>query len=133
MMTSVLGTRNLLELAERAGARFLQASTSEVYGDPEQHPQHESYWGNVNPTGPRACYDEGKRAAEALCFDFVRGSASTPGWRGSSTPMARACARRWPDRLQPDRSGAGGRAAHNLRQRLSRPAHSAMCQISSRV
>ena len=66
MLTSVLGTRNLLRLAEACGARFLQASTSEVYGDPESHPQPEGYWGNVNPTGPRACYDEGKRAAETL-------------------------------------------------------------------
>ncbi|WP_293855742.1 UDP-glucuronic acid decarboxylase family protein [uncultured Alsobacter sp.] len=72
MLTSVLGTRNLLRLAEAHGARLLQASTSEVYGDPEIHPQREGYWGNVNPTGPRACYDEGKRAAEALCFDFER-------------------------------------------------------------
>lgn len=72
MMTNVLGTRNLLRLAERHGARFLQASTSEVYGDPEVHPQVETYSGNVNCTGPRACYDEGKRAAEALCFDFDR-------------------------------------------------------------
>ena len=72
MLTCVLGTRNLLRLAERDGARFLQASTSEVYGDPEVHPQAEGYWGHVNPTGPRACYDEGKRAAEALCFDFCR-------------------------------------------------------------
>jgi hypothetical protein len=62
----------LLKLAERDGARLLQASTSEVYGDPLVHPQPESYWGNVNCTGPRACYDEGKRAAEALCFDFER-------------------------------------------------------------
>ncbi len=72
MMTSVVGTRNLLRLAEANGARFLQASTSEVYGDPETHPQREIYWGNVNPTGPRACYDEGKRAAEALAYDFAR-------------------------------------------------------------
>jgi UDP-glucuronate decarboxylase len=72
MMTSVLGTGRLLELARDAGARFLQASTSEVYGDPERHPQQESYWGNVNPTGPRACYDEGKRSAETLTFDFER-------------------------------------------------------------
>jgi UDP-glucuronate decarboxylase len=72
MLTSVVGTHNLLTLAERTGARFLQASTSEVYGDPEVHPQEESYWGHVNPTGPRACYDEGKRAAEALTFDFER-------------------------------------------------------------
>lgn len=72
MMTSVLGTANLLSLAERHGAAFLQASTSEVYGDPEEHPQREDYWGHVNCTGPRACYDEGKRAAEALCFDGLR-------------------------------------------------------------
>ncbi|WP_454277282.1 UDP-glucuronic acid decarboxylase family protein [Roseovarius sp. MBR-154] len=72
MMTNVLGTRNLLDLAGRTGARFLQASTSEVYGDPESHPQTEDYWGNVNPIGSRACYDEGKRAAEALCYDYLR-------------------------------------------------------------
>ena len=72
MMTSVLGTRNLLDKAVACGARFVQASTSEVYGDPKEHPQAESYLGNVNPCGPRACYDEGKRAAEALCFDYMR-------------------------------------------------------------
>nr|WP_321573465.1 NAD-dependent epimerase/dehydratase family protein [Geminicoccus flavidas] len=72
LMTSVLGARNLLELARANGARLLQASTSEVYGDPDQHPQQESYWGNVNPIGIRACYDEGKRAAETLCFDYLR-------------------------------------------------------------
>ncbi|GJE25967.1 UDP-glucuronic acid decarboxylase family protein [Methylobacterium organophilum] len=73
MMTSVAGTLHLLERAKADSARFLQASTSEVYGDPLVHPQTESYWGNVNPTGPRACYDEGKRAAETLAFDFARG------------------------------------------------------------
>lgn len=72
MMTCVAGTRGLLQTASRHGARYLQASTSEVYGDPEEHPQREEYWGHVNPTGPRACYDEGKRAAEALCFDVLR-------------------------------------------------------------
>jgi UDP-glucuronate decarboxylase len=72
LLSSVLGTRNLLDLASRHGARMVQASTSEVYGDPERHPQTEDYWGHVNPTGPRACYDEGKRAAEALCFDYLR-------------------------------------------------------------
>ena len=72
MMTSVVGTNNLLALAAEQGARFLQASTSEVYGNPEVHPQPESYFGNVNPVGPRACYDEGKRAAETLCFDYQR-------------------------------------------------------------
>jgi UDP-glucuronate decarboxylase len=72
MMTCVTGTANLLSLAQRHGASFLQASTSEVYGDPEEHPQREDYRGNVSCTGPRACYDEGKRAAEALCFDMLR-------------------------------------------------------------
>ncbi|WP_114943949.1 UDP-glucuronic acid decarboxylase family protein [Microvirga calopogonii] len=72
MLTSVVGTHNLLTFAESVHARFFLASTSEIYGDPEVHPQTESYWGNVNPTGPRACYDEGKRAAETLTFDFDR-------------------------------------------------------------
>ena len=72
MMTNVVGTNNLLSFAAEQGARFLQASTSEVYGNPAVHPQPESYAGNVNPTGPRACYDEGKRAAETLCFDYLR-------------------------------------------------------------
>ena len=72
MLTNVVGTRNLLALAADCGARFVLASTSEVYGDPLVHPQSESYWGNVNPTGPRACYDEGKRAAETLSFDYMR-------------------------------------------------------------
>ncbi|WP_050979888.1 UDP-glucuronic acid decarboxylase family protein [Sinorhizobium sojae] len=68
--TCVIGSLNLLELAARHRARILQASTSEVYGDPHVHPQVESYWGNVNPFGPRSCYDEGKRCAETLFFDF---------------------------------------------------------------
>jgi UDP-glucuronate decarboxylase len=72
MLTNVLGTRNLLSLAEKAKGRFLLTSTSEVYGDPEVHPQPESYRGWVSCTGPRACYDEGKRAAEALTFDYAR-------------------------------------------------------------
>jgi len=72
MLTSVLGTNRLLRLAEQSGARLLLASTSEVYGDPEVHPQPEDYRGHVNCTGPRACYDEGKRAAESLAFDFAR-------------------------------------------------------------
>jgi UDP-glucuronate decarboxylase len=72
MKTCVIGTMNLLELARRKSARLLQASTSEVYGDPEIHPQPESYVGHVNPIGPRACYDEGKRAAETLIFDYHR-------------------------------------------------------------
>jgi UDP-glucuronate decarboxylase len=72
MKTCVLGTMNLLELARQKSARVLQASTSEVYGDPEVHPQPESYVGHVNMIGPRACYDEGKRAAETLMFDYHR-------------------------------------------------------------
>ncbi len=70
--TSFLGTYNMLGLARRVGARLLLASTSEVYGDPEVHPQPESYWGSVNPIGVRSCYDEGKRIAETLCFDYER-------------------------------------------------------------
>jgi UDP-glucuronate decarboxylase len=70
--TSVHGAINMLGLAKRTGARFLQASTSEIYGDPEISPQPETYWGNVNPIGIRSCYDEGKRAAETLTFDYHR-------------------------------------------------------------
>ena len=70
--TAVHGSINMLGLAKRTGARILTTSTSEVYGDPTVHPQSEDYWGNVNPIGPRACYDEGKRAAETLFFDYHR-------------------------------------------------------------
>ncbi|GAN78364.1 UDP-glucuronic acid decarboxylase family protein [Acidisphaera rubrifaciens] len=70
--TSVIGAINMLGLAKRVGAKIMQASTSEVYGDPTVHPQTEEYRGNVNPLGPRACYDEGKRAAETLFFDYLR-------------------------------------------------------------
>src|SRR5580692_81164 len=70
--TSVHGAINMLGLAKRVKARILQASTSEVYGDPEIHPQVEGYWGRVNPIGPRSCYDEGKRCAETLFFDYQR-------------------------------------------------------------
>jgi UDP-glucuronate decarboxylase len=70
--TSVHGAINVLGLAKRTGAKVFQASTSEVYGDPSVHPQTEAYWGNVNPIGPRACYDEGKRCAETLFFDYHR-------------------------------------------------------------
>src|SRR5215218_9497066 len=70
--TNVMGTINMLGLAKRVRARILQASTSEVYGDPEVHPQTEDYLGRVNPIGPRSCYDEGKRCAETLFFDYYR-------------------------------------------------------------
>src|SRR5208337_292385 len=69
---NVLGALNMLGLAKRVRARIMQASTSEVYGDPEIHPQTEEYWGNVNPIGKRSCYDEGKRLAETLFFDYLR-------------------------------------------------------------
>lgn len=70
--TNVLGTLNMLGMAKRLKARFLISSTSEVYGDPDVHPQVEEYWGNVNPIGIRSCYDEGKRLAESLCFEYYR-------------------------------------------------------------
>ena len=73
--TSVMSAINMLSMAKRKRARILQASTSEVYGDPQVHPQREDYWGHVNPIGPRACYDEGKRCAETLFFDYHRQSA----------------------------------------------------------
>jgi UDP-glucuronate decarboxylase len=73
--TNVVGTLNMLGLAKRVGARFLLTSTSEVYGDPLQHPQKEEYWGNVNPIGVRSCYDEGKRTAETLAMDYHRGDS----------------------------------------------------------
>jgi len=72
--TNVIGTINMLGLAKRVGARFLLASTSEVYGDPLEHPQRESYWGHVNPIGPRSCYDEGKRVAETLTVNYRDGN-----------------------------------------------------------
>lgn len=72
LKTSVIGAMNMLELAKGTGARILQSSTSEIYGDPKVHPQPEAYWGHVNPIGIRACYDEGKRAAETFFFDFHR-------------------------------------------------------------
>jgi UDP-glucuronate decarboxylase len=71
-MTSVFGSSNLLELSRKNNCRILQASTSEIYGDPDMHPQHEGYWGNVNPIGIRSCYDEGKRCAESCFFFFYR-------------------------------------------------------------
>ena len=72
MQANILGSLNMLELAKKTGAKILQASTSEIYGDPEVHPQTEKYWGRVNPIGIRSCYDEGKRSAETLFFDYMR-------------------------------------------------------------
>jgi len=70
LKTSMLGTHNMLGLAKRVRARLLFTSTSEIYGDPEVHPQPETYWGHVNCIGPRACYDEGKRVGETLCYEY---------------------------------------------------------------
>ncbi|CAB4033765.1 UDP-glucuronic acid decarboxylase 1 isoform X5 [Paramuricea clavata] len=72
--TNAIGTLNMLGLAKRVHARLLLASTSEIYGDPEVHPQPETYWGHVNTIGPRACYDEGKRVAETMCYAYARQS-----------------------------------------------------------
>jgi len=72
LTTAFIGTKNVLDIAKKNNARILYTSTSEIYGTPLEHPQHENYWGNVNPIGPRSCYDEGKRAAEALCFAYNR-------------------------------------------------------------
>jgi UDP-glucuronate decarboxylase len=89
--TSVHGAINMLGLAKRTRARILQASTSEVYGDPEVHPQPESYWGKVNPIGIRSCYDEGKRCAETLFFDYHRQHQLDIKVVASLIPMVRAC------------------------------------------
>jgi nucleoside-diphosphate-sugar epimerase len=131
MMTSVVGANRLLEHAQACGARLLQASTSEVYGDPEEHPQRETYWGNVNPTGPRACYDEGKRAPRRFASTTSAPAARTCASRASSTPTARGCAATTGGSSQtssarrsaPSRSPSTGRA--------SRPAPSATSPTSS--
>ena len=93
MKTSVMGAINVLGLAKRVRAKVFHASTSEVYGDPDVHPQTESYRGNVNPIGPRACYDEGKRAAETLMFDYHRMNRVNIRVVRISTRMARGCTR----------------------------------------
>ena len=95
------GTHHTLGLAKRHRARFLTASTSEVYGDPKVHPQPESYWGHVNPIGPRGVYDEAKRYAEALTWPTTASRVSTPRSCASSTPTARGCARTTAARSRP--------------------------------
>ena len=120
--TSVHGAINMLGLAKRTKARILQASTSEVYGDPEIHPQTEEYRGAVNPIGIRACYDEGKRCAETLFFDYHR----QHGVRHPRRPhlqylRAAHASERWPGGLQLHRSGADGPRAHHLRGRQPNP------------
>ena len=89
--TSVMGAINMLGLAKRVKAKVLQASTSEVYGDPTVHPQPESYWGNVNPIGLRSCYDEGKRCAETLFMDYIRRTKSRLRSYVFLIPMALGC------------------------------------------
>ncbi len=116
MKTCVLGTMNLLELARQKSARILQASTSEVYGDPEVHPQPESYAGHVNTIGPRACYDEGKRAAETLMFDYQRmHGLEIKVARIFNTYGPRMHGERRPRGVELHRSGLARRADHGLR------------------
>jgi nucleoside-diphosphate-sugar epimerase len=120
--TSVHGAINMLGLAKRTGATILQASTSEVYGDPELHPQPESYWGNVNPIGIRSCYDEGKRCAETLFFDYLlrllapAPAADQGGAHLQHLRPAHAAGRR-PRGLQLHRAGAVRQGHHHLRRR----------------
>ena len=116
--TSVIGAINMLGLAKRVGAKILQASTSEVYGDPTVHPQTEDYRGNVNPLGPRACYDEGKRCAETLFFDYFRqhqhahqGGAHLQHLRSAHAPERR------PGGVELHRPGAARRGHHAVWRR----------------
>ena len=124
--TAVEGTLNMLDLAREAKARILIASTSEVYGDPIEHPQRESYWGNVNPIGPRACYDEGKRCAEALAVSYARQYARRGAHRAHLQHLRAAHAReRRPRGVELRRAGAAQRADHRSTARASRRGRSA--------
>ena len=115
--TSVVGSINMLGLAKRTKARILLASTSEVYGDPQVHPQPESYWGNVNPIGPRSCYDEGKRCAETLFFDYRRQhDLPIKVARIFNTYGPTDAPRRRPGGVELHRLRAQGRADHDLRR-----------------
>jgi UDP-glucuronate decarboxylase len=114
--TSVHGAINMLGLAKRVKARILQASTSEVYGDPAVHPQEESYWGNVNPIGPRACYDEGKRCAETLFFDYHR-------QHGVAIKVIRIFNTYGP-RMHPQDAGQSGEGGQQTLMRLARKSSS---------
>jgi dTDP-glucose 4,6-dehydratase len=91
LLVGSAGTIHMLNLARKHSAGFLQASTSECYGDPEVHPQVETYWGRVNPIGPRSVYDESKRFSEAAVTAWHRNTVSIPTWSASSTPTVRAC------------------------------------------
>ncbi len=120
--TSVHGAINMLGLAKRTKAKILQASTSEVYGDPQVHPQTEGYWGHVNPIGIRSCYDEGKRCAETLFFDYHRqyklthqGRADLQHLRPAHAPERRAGG------VELHRAGAEGGGDHDFRRRQADP------------
>ena len=128
------GTHHALGLAKHHRARFLTASTSEVYGDPQVHPQPESYWGNVNPIGPRGVYDEAKRYAEALTMAYHRRRASTRRSSASSTPTARACARTTAARSRPSsarRSQTGRSPSSATARRRARSASSPTSSTAS--
>ena len=116
--TSVHGAINMLGLAKRVRAKILQASTSEVYGDPNVHPQTEDYWGNVNPIGPRSCYDEGKRCAETLFFDYRRQHQLRDQGRAHLQHLRPAHAsQRRPRGVEFHRPGAARPRHHGLRRR----------------
>jgi nucleoside-diphosphate-sugar epimerase len=131
MLTSVVGTHNLLTFAEATGARFFLASTSEIYGDPEVHPQPESYWGNVNPTGPRACYDEGKRAAETLTFDFDRSGRADVRVARIFNTYGRACAPMTAGWSRTSSAKPSPVTTLRFMATEARPAPSATCRTSS--
>ncbi len=130
--TSVIGAINMLGLARRTGARILQASTSEVYGDPTMHPQTEDYRGNVNPIGPRACYDEGKRCAETLFFDYHRQHRVEIKY-GFSTRMARGCTRTTAGWCRTSSSKHCGANRSRSTAMAARPAPSATSTTSSKA
>ena len=120
--TNYVGTRNLLELAREEGATIFQASTTEVYGDPQIHPQTEDYWGNVNPYGPRACYDEGKRFAESLVMEYHRQHGlDVRIVRIFNTYGPRSHPERRPRHAQFLRPGPARRTPHRLRRRQPDP------------
>ena len=120
--TSVLGTINMLGLAKRVKARILQASTSEVYGDPEEHPQKESYWGQVNPIGPRSCYDEGKRVAEIADGQLPAAEPRRHPHRAHLQHLRPAHGpERRPGGQQLHPAGPARRADHHLRPRRADP------------
>ena len=120
--TSVHGAINMLGLAKRLKCKIFQASTSEVYGDPTIHPQTEDYWGNVNPVGPRSCYDEGKRCAETLFFDYHRQMGLGDQGRPHLQHLrAQNAPRRWARRVELYHAGPDGRADHDLWRRHADP------------